>query len=68
MTTYDYLTDCRPVSRETFQTEVLGLDHVFASEIPTEAGRLMLIRCDGAHGPLVGYREDYCGTTQFYLR
>lgn len=68
MTTYDYMTQCRIVSRETFQAAVLGLAHVFASEIPTESGRLMLIRCEGAYGPLVGYREDYCGSVQFYLR
>ena len=68
MTTYDYLTDCHPVSRETFQAEVLGLPHVFASEIPTDGGRLMLIRCDDERGPVIGYREDYCGSVQFYIR
>ena len=68
MTTYDYMTQCRVVPRETFQAVLLGLAHVYASEIPTESGRLMLIRCDSDRGPLVGYREDYCGMVQFYLQ
>ena len=68
MTAYDYMMECKPVDRTTFKKVVLGLRYAFCSEIPTETGRLMLVRAGDERGTLVGYREDYQGNVHFYAR
>ncbi len=67
MNTFDQLQQCHATTLAAFRASVMSLRSVFCSEVPTESGRLMLVR-DGESGPLVGYREDYIGTTTFYLR
>lgn len=68
MSTFEQMTLCRPVDRDVFMAAIAELrDHVSA-EVPTEAGRLVLVRAGDDRGPLIGYRDEYLNQTAFYLR
>ena len=68
MSTYDTMMQCKPVAMTQFKAMVLGLRYAFCAEVPTETGRLVLIRAGDDRGQLVGYREDYLDKTFFYVR
>lgn len=65
-TTFEQFQECKPVDRTTFKAVILGLKQIFCSEVPTESGRLMIVR-DGEHGQIVGLRDEYLGHSTFYL-
>ena len=68
MTTYDQMTMCKPVDRTAFMAAVTGLRYAFVSEVPTDGGRVLLVKSGDEHGNRVGFRDDYLSETTFYLR
>ena len=68
MSTFEQITLCRPVDRAAFMAAIGALRHIASAEVPTEAGRLVLVRAGDDRGPLVGYRDEYLDRTAFYLR
>lgn len=68
MSTYDQMNLCRQVDVTSFKAVVTGLRYAFVSEVPTDGGRVLLVRAGDDRGPLVGFRDDYLGNSAFYLR
>lgn len=68
MTTFDQMQQCAQTTKAAFKATVMGLRYAFCSIQFTDGGRLILVRAGDDRGPLVGYREDYCGGSYFYVR
>jgi hypothetical protein len=67
MSISEQMWSCVPTSRAAFQAAVTGLRYAFCSITNTDGGRLVLVRKGDEFGPIVGYREDYCGGSYFYV-
>lgn len=67
MSITEQMWSCVPASRAAFQAAVTGLRYAFCSIQLTDGGRLILVRAGDEYGPLVGYREDHCGNSFFYV-
>lgn len=68
MSLAEQMWNCVPVTRNAFMAAVNGLRYAFCAIELTDGGRLIVVRAGDEWGPLVGYREDYAGSTQFFVR